>query len=138
MKLNPYLNFNGVAEEAFQFYQSIFGGELFIQRMSQAPGMDGLAEKEKNLVLHVCLPISDGQMLMASDCLESMGQHLTVGNNNYISLMPDSREEADRIFTGLSADGTIEMPMEDMFWGDYFGSFKDKYQIGWMINYANK
>jgi PhnB protein len=138
MKVNPYLNFNSQAEEAFQFYQSVFGGELFIQRMGQAPGMEGLPEQEKNLVMHVCLPLGDGQMLMASDCLESMGHHLTIGNNYYISLMPESREEADRVFKGLSEGGTIEMPLEDMFWGDYFGSFKDKYNIGWMINFANK
>jgi PhnB protein len=138
MKVNPYLNFNGNAEEAFQFYQSVFGGELFIQRMNQAPGMDGLPDKEKNLIMHVCLPISDGQMIMASDVLESMGHKLVVGNHNYISLMPDSREEVDRLFNGLSAGGSIEMPLADMFWGDYFGSFKDKFGIGWMINYSNK
>lgn len=138
MKLNPYLNFDGKAEEAFQFYQSVFGGELFIQKMGTAPGIENLSEQEKDLVLHVSLPIGDGQFLMASDCVSSQGHVLTLGNNNYISLSPDSREEADRIFNGLSAGGTVEMPLEDMFWGDYFGSFKDKYQVCWMINYANK
>lgn len=138
MILNPYLNFNGKAEEAFQFYQSVFGGELFIQRMSSAPGLENLPDKEKNLVMHVSLPIGNGQHLMASDCLESMGQVLTLGNNNYISLTPDSRNEADRIFNALSEGGVIEMPLEDMFWGDYFGSFKDKYGVYWMINYSNK
>jgi PhnB protein len=138
MKVNPYLNFNGKAEEAFHFYQSVFGGELYIQRMHQAPGLEGLSDEEKNLIMHVSLPIESGQMLMASDILESMGHQLSVGNNNYISLMPDSREEVDRLFYGLSEGGTVEMPLDDMFWGDYFGSFKDKYGVCWMINYSKQ
>lgn len=138
MKLNPYLNFDGQAEEAFKFYQSVFGGELFIQKMSQAPGSENLPENEQNLTMHVALPIGDDQFLMASDCLKSAGHQLTVGNNNYISVTPDSREEADRLFNGLSAGGKIEMPMDDMFWGDYFGSFEDKFGVRWMINFSNK
>lgn len=138
MQINPYLNFDGNAEEAFRFYQSVFGGELFIQRMSEVPGNDGLPEDEKNRLMHVSLPLPNGQVLMASDCLPSAGHVLNVGNNNYISVAPDSREEADRLFGGLSADGDIEMPMEDMFWGDYFGSFKDRFGVCWMINYNDK
>lgn len=138
MKLNPYLNFNGNAEEAFRFYQSVFGGELFVQKMSDAPGTENLPEHEKNYAMHVGLPIGDGQFLMASDCLSSQGHVLQQGNNNYISVSPDSREEAKRIFDSLSAGGTVEMPMDDMFWGDYFGSFQDKFGVHWMINYANK
>lgn len=138
MKLNPYLNFNGNALEAFQFYQSVFGGELFVQKMGDTPGSETFPENEKNLVMHVSIPIGDEQFLMASDCFESQGQVLTVGNSNYISISPDSREDADRLFNGLSAAGEIEMPMADMFWGDYFGSFKDKYGVYWMINHANK
>jgi PhnB protein len=136
MKLNPYLNFDGNAEEAFKFYQSVFGGELFIQKMGEAPGTENLPENEKNLAMHVSIPIGDGQFLMASDCLKSAGHELNVGNNNYISVTPDSREEADRIFNGLSVGGKIEMPLEDMFWGDYFGSFEDKFGVRWMINYS--
>lgn len=138
MKLNPYLNFDGNAEEAFKFYQSVFGGELFIQKMSEAPGTENLPENEKNLTMHVSIPIGDGQSLMASDCLKSAGHELNVGNNNYISVTPDSREEADRIFKGLSVGGKIEMPLEDMFWGDYFGSFEDKFGVRWMINYSTE
>lgn len=138
MKLNPYLNFDGEAEEAFKFYQSVFGGELFIQRMGDAPGCENLPENEKNYAMHVSIPIGDGQFLMASDCLKSAGHELRVGNNNYISISPDSREEADRIFNKLSVDGKIEMPMADMFWGDYFGSFVDKFGVSWMINYSAK
>jgi len=138
MILNPYLNFDGNAEEAFRFYQSVFGGELFVQKMSQAPGTENLSEEEKNRTMHVALPIGNNQFLMASDCLPSQGHVLNQGNNNYISVTPDSREEADRIFNGLSAGGTVEMPMEDMFWGDYFGSFTDKYGVCWMINFNDK
>lgn len=138
MKLNPYLNFEGKAEEALKFYQSVFGGELFVQKMGDAPGTEQLTAEEMNFALHVSLPIGDGQFLMASDCVPSMGHVLQVGNNNYISIAPDSRDEATRIFNGLSEGGTIEMPLDDMFWGDYFGSFKDKYGVCWMINFSNK
>lgn len=138
MKVNPYLNFEGKAEEAFKFYQSVFGGELFIQKMSDAPGTENLSAEEKDYAMHVSIPIGDGQFLMASDCVPSMGHVLQRGNNNYISISPDSRDEATRIFNGLSEGGTVEMPLDDMFWGDYFGSFKDKYGVCWMINYANK
>ncbi|WP_353185207.1 VOC family protein [Parapedobacter lycopersici] len=135
MTLNPYLNFDGNAEEAFRFYQSVFGGELFVQKMGEAPGSENLSEAEKNRAMHVAIPIGSGQFLMASDCVPSMGQVLQVGNNNYISIMPDSREEADRLFNGLSAGGKVEMPMADMFWGDYFGSFQDRFGVCWMINF---
>ncbi len=138
MKINPYLNFDGNAEEAFRFYQTVFGGELFVQKMSEAPGTENLPEEEKGRAMHVSLPIGDGQFLMASDCLPSAGHILNQGNNNYISVAPDSREEAERLFNGLSAGGEIEMPLEDMFWGDYFGSFKDKFGVCWMINYNNQ
>lgn len=138
MKLNPYLNFDGNAEEAFRFYQSVFGGELFVQKMRDAPGAESLPEDEKNRAMHVALPIGNGQHLMASDCLPSAGHVLNVGNNNYISVTPESREEADRIFNGLSAGGKIEMPLADMFWGDYFGSFTDKFGVCWMVNYTNQ
>lgn len=135
--INPYLNFNGTAEEAFRFYQSIFGGELFIQRMKDAPGTEGLSEADKNLIMHVSLPIG-GNVLMGSDCVESMGHKLVTGNYSYISIGPDSRGETARIFHALADGGKVEMPLEDMFWGDYFGSLVDKFGVPWMINYANK
>lgn len=137
MQLNPYLNFDGNAEEAFLFYQTVFGGELFIQKMGSTPVGETLTEGEKNRVMHVALPMSNGQFLMASDILPSLGHVLKTGNNNYISISPDSREEADRLFGGLSEGGVIEMPMADMFWGDYFGSFVDKFGVHWMINFAS-
>ncbi len=138
MILNPYLNFEGNAEEAFRFYQSVFGGEFSIMKMSDAPGTENLTAEERNYAMHVSISIGNGQFLMASDCVKSMGHVLHKGNNNYISVTPDSRDEATRIFNELSAGGTIEMPLADMFWGDYFGSFRDKFDVYWMINFPTK
>ncbi|MBK6284960.1 MAG: VOC family protein [Draconibacterium sp.] len=136
MKVNPYLNFDGQAEEAFIFYKSVFGGEFTgNMKMKDAPDGDKLPKDEQNRVMHISLPISENILLMASDIMPSMGQKLIKGNNNYISLHPDSKAEADRIFNRLSAGGKIEMPMADQFWGDYFGSFIDKFGISWMINF---
>lgn len=138
-KLNPYLNFDGKAEEALNFYKSVFGGEFRgpIMRVGGAPETENLSEEEKNRVMHIALPIGD-DLLMASDIIPSMGHKLIEGNNNYISLFPESREEADRIFQALSTGGSVEMPMQDQFWGDYFGSFKDKFGVNWMINYSDQ
>ncbi len=138
-KLNSYLNFDGTAEEAFNFYKSVFGGEFRggVMRMGDAPGTENLSDDEKKRVMHIALPIGN-DLLMASDIVPSMGHKLTVGNNNYISIFPESREEADRLFNGLSIGGAVEMPMQEQFWGDYFGSFTDKYGIGWMINYSTQ
>ncbi|MBO9571111.1 MAG: VOC family protein [Chitinophagaceae bacterium] len=138
MTLNPYLNFDGNAEEAFKFYQSVFGGELFLQRMKDAPGTENLPADEKERVMHVSIPIGNGQFLMASDCVPSFGHKLIVGNNNYISIAPDSREQTEKLFNGLSQGGKIEMALADMFWGDYFGSFEDKFGVRWMLNYSKK
>lgn len=132
-KLNPYLNFDGKTEEAFNFYKSVFGGEFMgeVSRLKDVPGMQ-IPEEAKERVIHVALPIGN-DVLMGSDIMP--GQPFTVGNNNYISVFPDSREEADRLFAALSEGGEVEMPMEDEFWGDYYGSLKDKYGVCWMINY---
>lgn len=136
-KINPYLNFDGKAEEAFTFYKSVFGGEFQgeVYKLGNAPGAENLTEEEKNRVMHIALPIGKSDILMASDIVPSAGHKLNVGNNNYVSIFPETREEADHLFNGLSAGGTIEMPMEDQFWGDYFGSFQDKYGVYWMVNY---
>lgn len=132
-KLNPYLNFDGKTEEAFNFYKSVFGGEFMgeVSRLKDVPGMQ-IPEEAKERVIHVALPIGN-DVLMGSDIMP--GQPFTVGNNNYISVFPDSREEADRSFAALSEGGEVEMPMDDQFWGDYYGSLKDKYGVCWMINY---
>jgi PhnB protein len=139
-KLNPYLNFDGTCEEAFNFYKTVFGGEFKggITKMKdlEENNLEGMTitEEDREKVMHVCLPIGD-ELLMGSDVMCEQRSLFKTGNNNYISVFPDSREEADRLFNELSAGGEVEMPMEDVFWGDYFGSFKDKYDIYWMINY---
>ena len=137
-KLNTYLNFAGNTEEAFNFYKSVFGGELtHIVRFKDMP-IKGVSipKKDENKVMHVGLPVGKDQMLMATDTLESLGQKLIQGNNVYISIHPDSKKEADRIFKALSTGGTVEMPISDQQWGDYFGSFKDKFGVWWMVNYS--
>ena len=137
-KLNPYLNFSGICEEAFVFYQSVFGGEFMggIFRMGDAPGTENLTTEQKNKVMHIALPIGN-DLLMGSDSIQGMGPALVMGNNNLISIFPDSREEADRLFNGLAAGGMIIQPLQDQFWGDYYGNFIDKFGVVWMINYTN-
>lgn len=136
MKVQPYLNFDGQAEEAFNFYKSVFGGEFTANiKMSDAPESDKLSKDEQNRIMHIGLPIGKDTVLMASDTVPSMGHILNKGNNMYISLHPESKEEADRLFKGLSAGGDIEMPIADQFWGDYYGSFTDKFGVRWMVNY---
>ena len=134
MQVNPYLNFNGNSEEAFNFYKSVFGGEFAtVMRFKDNPQCADLTEADKERIMHIALPLNGGGMLMASDALESFGQKLNAGNNFYISLSPASREEADRLFAGLSDGGNVEMPMSDMFWG-YFGCFADRFGVQWMLN----
>ena len=134
IKLNPYLNFNGKCEEAFNYYKKVFGGEFsYFSRMSDMENKD-ITEEDKNLIMHISLPIGR-DVLMGSDVSTAMKPIFRQGNNNYISLSPTSKEEADRLFNELSDGGEIEMTMEEMFWGDYFGSFRDKLGIYWMINY---
>lgn len=134
IKLNPYLNFDGKCEEAFNFYKSIFGGEFtYFSRMGDMEDME-VPDIDKKLVMHVSLPIGQ-EVLMGSDVPSSMKSKFNMGNNNYISLSSESREEADKLFKELSANGEVEMPMQETFWGDYFGSFVDKYGISWMISY---
>jgi PhnB protein len=137
MNLIPYLNFDGKAEEAMTFYMTVLGGEFEggVSYFGEAPGME-LPESEKNLVMNISLKVSDQLTIMASDIAPSMGQTLSIGNHIYVCLAPDSREEGERIFYGLSEGGNIEMNYEKTFWGAYFGSFLDRYGVGWMINYT--
>ena len=133
--VNPYIHFNGNAEEAFTFYKSVFGGEFeMIMRFKDIPKEYKGPDHEDNKVMHMALPIAGGNVLMASDVPESMGK-VAPGSNINLSLFPGSREEADKLFNGLSAGGKVTMPMSDAFWGAYFGMFEDKYGISWMINY---
>ena len=134
--INPYLNFNGNTEEAFNFYKSVFGGEfLAVMRFKDNAECAPVSESDKNRIMHIALPIGNGNILMATDSLESLGQKLTVGNNFHICLSPESKKEAEKLFNGLSAGGKIEMPLQDMFWGAYYGSFADKFGVQWMVNY---
>jgi len=137
IKLHPYLNFKGNAEEAFNFYKSIFGGEFqAVVRFKDMP-MPGstLSKQDENKIMHISLPVGE-QMLMASDTIGEWGNKFVVGTNNYITINPDSKAEADRIYNTLSKDGEVEMPIGDQPWGSYFASFKDKYRVCWMIDYA--
>jgi PhnB protein len=134
--INPYLNFDGNTEEAFNFYKSVFGGEfLALQRFKDFPEGDKLSEIDREKIMHISLRISNGYILMGTDTLESMGQSTTQGNNFYISVQVESKAEADRVFKELSAEGKMEMPIQDTFWGAYFGMFADKFGIQWMVNF---
>jgi PhnB protein len=140
-KTSTYLNFKGSTEKAFHFYKEVFKTEFLgpIHRMGdvpEAPGMPQLSPEEKQLVMHIALPILGGHVLMGTDTLESMGHELIVGNNVSINLEPDTRGEAERLFKELSREGKITMPLQDMFWGAYFGAFTDRFGVNWMINCA--
>jgi PhnB protein len=137
-RLHSYLNFAGNAQEAFDFYKSVFGGEFSsLVRFKDFP-MEGVAisEDDEDKIMHIALPIGDGNVLMASDVHESLGQQLVQGNNVYVSVHPTSREEADRIFNALSDGAEIEMPIADQVWGDYYGSLKDRFGVQWMVNHS--
>ncbi len=140
-RVSTYLNFPRSTEAAFVFYKSVFGGEFNgpIRRFADippSPGQPPPAEADRHLVMHVELPILAGHVLMGTDAPESMGFKCAPGNNVYINLEPDTRAEADRLFAGLAAGGQVEMPMQEMFWGAYFGSFADRFGVRWMINCA--
>jgi PhnB protein len=135
--INPYLIFNGNCEEAFLFYKSVFGGEFpYIGKFKDMPVDENspkLSEEDSNRVMHVCLPIGE-TMLMGSDSNEQSGE-IQFGDNFSVSINTDSVEEADKIFNGLSEEGTVYMPMNKTFWGAYFGMFRDKFGVSWMVNF---
>jgi len=137
--INPYLNFPGNTEDAFNFYKSVFGGEfLTLQRFKDTPDAGNLPAGVENQVMHVALPIGKNNILMGTDAPESMGFSLTVGTNQYICISPDSREEATKLFDGLSAGGKVEMDLQDMFWGAYYRSLTDRFGVKWMVNYSKQ
>lgn len=139
-KAHPYLNFDGTCEEAFKLYRSVFGGEysslMRYKEMPEAEAQVGPEESER--IMHMSLPIGDGLSLMGSDISKSMNQTLVKGNNIYIMVTPDSKIEAERVFEALSAGGSIEMPLQKTFWGDWYGSFTDRFGIRWMIDCEDK
>ena len=138
-RVSTYLNFPRQTEEAFLFYRSVFGTDFNgpMRRFADippAPGQPPMADADRQLVMHVELPLLGGHVLMGTDAPESMGFTVTPGNQVHINLEPDTRAEADHLFTGLSAGGRVEMAMQDMFWGAYFGSFTDRFGVRWMVN----
>lgn len=136
--VNVYLTFNGNCEAAFNFYKSVFGGEFpYIGRFGEMPpSEDGKTNPDDaNKIMHVSLPISKETMLMGSDTAGEWSAHFKQGNNYAISINTDSREEADKLFNGLSAGGKVTMPLANTFWGAYFGMFEDQFGIHWMVNY---
>mgnify|MGYP003344241132 CR=1 FL=1 len=139
-RVSTYLNFPGNTEEAFEFYRAAFGTEYLqpLQRMGDVPGQgDQLPEHERNMVMHVELPILGGHVLMGTDALESMGHQQRIGNNTTIQLQPDSRADADRLYSMLAEGGTDTTGMQDMPWGAYWGCCLDRFGIRWMINFTN-
>jgi PhnB protein len=142
--VGTYLNFPRHTEEAFTFYKSVFGGEFAsngIMRMGDIPAQDGappMDEADKNLVMHVALPILNGHLLMGTDAPESMGFAVRMGNNSYICLSPDTRAENKQLFDALAEGGKVEMELQDTFWGSYFGSLTDRYGVQWMFDCVEK
>ena len=142
-RVSTYVNFPRNTEAAFEFYRAVFGGEFTggVRRFGDvpaAPGQPPLAEADRQLVMHVALPILGGHVLMGTDAPESMGFKVVPGNNVYINLEPDTRAEADRLFHALAAGGKVETALQDMFWGAYFGSLTDRFGVQWMVNCMNK
>jgi len=134
--VNPYLNFQDNTEEAFNFYKTVFGTEFStIVRFKDSPIADKVAEADKEKIMHIALPIGNGNLLMATDMLSSMGQELRTGNNFSLSVTPESEEEALKFFNGLAEGGTIEAPFKKEFWGGFFGMILDRFGVRWMINY---
>jgi PhnB protein len=139
--INPYLHFNGNAEEAFTFYKSVFGGEFaMVMRFKDMPANPEfpLPEAEANKIMYIALPIGKISVLMASDTPEIMGKHNENETRSKISIGAESKEEADKLFYGLSEGGNVEMPIADSPWGSYFGMFRDKYGFEWMIDFDPK
>ncbi|WP_335966559.1 VOC family protein [Galbibacter sp. PAP.153] len=135
--INPYLTFKGNCEEAFNHYKKIFGGEFsYLGRFEEMPAEEGfeLTDSQKQKIMHICLPLGNGTLLMGSDSGD-WAPKLTTGNNIAISIRVKSKEEADKLFNGLAKGGQVTMPIENVFWGDYFGMCVDKFDINWMVSF---
>jgi PhnB protein len=137
--INPYINFNGNAEEAFTFYKSVFGGEFsFLSRFKDMEGPEfAVSADEAQKIMHIALPIG-GNTLMGNDVPAFMGPTNENENRSKISVNCDSKEEADKLFSGLSEGAQIEVPISDSPWGSYFGMLRDKYGIEWMVDFEDK
>ncbi|MGO9342729.1 MAG: VOC family protein [Acidimicrobiales bacterium] len=140
-RVSTYLNFEGNAAEALEFYRSVFGTDYVvpIQRMGDVPsgaGSPALSEAELQMVMHAELPILAGHMIMATDMLESMNHQLRIGNNTTINLEPDTLDETQRLFGALSEGSSECSPLAEMFWGATWGTCLDRFGIRWMFNYV--
>jgi len=136
---NPYLHFMGNTEEAMRFYKSVFGGEFTLfHRFRDVPGGEKMPAENQDKIIHISLAINDHITIMATDALESMGQHVAPGNNYHIHMQAETEKEADKIFNALAEGGNITMPMNKTFFGAYFGMCQDKFGVYWMINYTEK
>lgn len=137
--VNVYLTFNGNCKEAFDFYQSVFGGEFpYVGTFGEMPPQEGqppISDELKDKIMHISLPISAETVLMGSDIGDESAANYKPGNNFSISITTSSKAEANRLFDGLSSGGQVTMPMDDTFWGDYFGMFTDKFGINWMVSF---
>jgi PhnB protein len=134
--VNPYLTFKGNCEEAFKFYQSVFGGEFpYVGRYKDMPEGSPIPESELEKIMHISLPIGGGTTLMGADSSEAFGHTTIIGDNISIYVAVDSEAEADRVFNALSVGGAVQMPLGKTFWGAYFGMFTDKFGINWMLSY---
>lgn len=138
--VNVYLTFNGNCEEAFNHYKSVFGGEFsYIGRFKDMPAEEenSVSEQDADKIMHIALPISKETMIMGSDTGGEWASNYKHGNNFSISINTESKDEANRLFNNLAADGQVTMPLSNTFWGDYFGMFTDKFGINWMVSYRN-
>jgi PhnB protein len=138
--INPHIHFNGNAEEAFTFYRSVFGGNFATIVRFKDMNFEGSlhSEKEADKIMHIALPIGKHNVLMGSDTPEQLGKHNETETRSKIALSAETKEEADHLFTGLSKDGQVEMPIQDSPWGSYFGMFRDKFGIEWMVDFDPK
>ncbi|MCH5715519.1 VOC family protein [Niabella hibiscisoli] len=138
--INPHINFNGNAEEAFNFYKSVFGGEFIrLVRLKDMAGAEfPVAAEDENKIMHIALPIGKNNTLMGNDVPSFLGKVNENENRSKIAIQADSKEEADQLFNGLSAGGQVEFPIGDSPWGSYFGMFRDKYGIEWMVDFSNQ
>jgi len=139
-QINPYIHFNGNAEEAFNFYKSVFGGEfaMIIRFKDMEMAEHPISAEEAGKIMHIALPIGKHSLLMGSDTPAFMGKHNENENRSKISVSAESKDEADHLFNGLSEGGQVEMPIADSPWGSYFGMFRDKFGFEWMVDFDPK
>jgi len=136
VKVNPYLNFNGNCEEAFNFYRSVFGGDFtYIGRFKDIPGQTQPDPEDAEKIMHISIGLGGGTILMGSDIPKSYEDHFVTGTNVNLTLSPDNEEEARRVFDSLASGGRVTMPMDKTFWGSLFGMLTDKFGINWMVDF---